>query len=69
MPALMQAGFEAGEGPGQLSGKYDDEFVAFLKALDQAHNGDVIAVMSQVDQDRMIEEIKRRGGVERVPSG
>lgn len=69
MPALMREGFDAAEGKGELAGAFDNEFAAFLAALDESKVGDVVAVMCQVDQDLMIDEIERRGGKERTGSG
>jgi cyanophycin synthetase len=65
MPAIMRSGFERANGPGSLVGVYDDEYSAFLAALGAAREGDLIAVMCQVDQDRIIDEIGRLGGRER----
>ena len=64
MLALMQRGFDQARGSGALAGAFEDECAAFIAALDAALPGDVIAVMCQADQDRMIDEIVQRGGRE-----
>jgi len=69
MPALMREGFEEGEGPAALAGEFDDEYSCVLAALDASSAGDVIAVMCQMDLDRIVAEVERRGGSERVPNG
>lgn len=68
MPALMREGFESGDGDAVLAGEFDDEYSAVLAALDASTAGDVIAVMCQMDQERIVGEIERRGGGERVPN-
>lgn len=64
MPGLMRQGFSASNGAAELAGDFDDEMSAFLAALDNSAPGDVIAVMSQSDQDRIIGAIRDRGGQE-----
>ncbi|CAN5588269.1 hypothetical protein BH23CHL2_BH23CHL2_26110 [soil metagenome] len=64
MPELMRQGFSASNGPAVLAGDFGDEMTAFLAALDNSAPGDVIAVMSQSDQDRLIGDIRNRGGQE-----
>ncbi len=68
MTALMRDGFEAAEGNAELAGAFEDEYAAFVAALDSSDTSDVVAVMCQVDQDRMLGEIERRGGRERTGS-
>ncbi len=68
MPALMREGFDSGHGSATLAGAFKTEASAFVAALSNSSDGDTIAVMCQVDQDRMIEEIESRGGRERTQS-
>ena len=61
MPELMRQGFKSGDGDARLMGDYEDECAAFVAALEESNRGDLIAVMCQVDQDRIINEIKAEG--------
>lgn len=69
MTALMRQGFSGVSGRAALAGEFDDEIAGFLAALESSEAGDLIAVMCQVDQDRILDEIERRGGRERDGSG
>ena len=64
MPALMRQGFANSPGDARLVGEYEDEFAGFVAALARSRPGDLIAVMCQVDQDRIIAEIRSNGGHE-----
>ena len=65
MARLMRHGFSGATGRAKLAGEFDDEIAGFIAALEGSESGDLIAVMCQVDQDRILDEIRRRGGRER----
>jgi cyanophycin synthetase len=64
MTIIMRSGFDDAAGDARFAGAFEDEFSAFAAALASAGEGDHIAVMCQVDQDRIIDEIGRLGGRE-----
>lgn len=66
MIELMRRGANGAHQEGRLAGSYPDEFSAICAAIDGARPGDVIAIMCQEEQVRIVDEIRRRGGVERT---